>query len=207
MNDKRPRLPEYDPRPDLWSRIEDDLARNTESSIEPWKRTVQELPAYEPKANLWETIEQELDQPVIRPLWTKTQPQWLWTGLAAAVIVIIGVWSFLASKSTEQVRIEYTVENTSKPLPLAPTESRRRAPADKRAEEFIARQCAEQQIACQRPEVHELRNQLVELSTEQQRIEHERQVFGDDPVLIRAQVKIDNQRAEIVKELITILRS
>ena len=79
--------------------------------------------------------------------------------------------------------------------------------ADNRAEEFINRQCAEQQLVCQRPDVHELRNQLASLTAEQQRIEREQQIFGNDPDLIRAQVKVENQRAEITKELITLLRS
>ncbi len=79
--------------------------------------------------------------------------------------------------------------------------------ADERAEEFINRQCAEDRFVCQRPEVHELRNQLTELTEEQQRIEEQQQVFGDDPALIRAQVKVENQRAEVTKELITLLRS
>jgi hypothetical protein len=62
-------------------------------------------------------------------------------------------------------------------------------------------------LACQRPEVHELRNQLTDLVIEQKRLDQERLTFGDDPALVRAQVKIENQRAEVTKELITLLRS
>ncbi len=46
-----------------------------------------------------------------------------------------------------------------------------------------------------------------DLTAEQKRIEQERQTFGDDPRLVQAQVQIDNQRADVTKELITLLRS
>ena len=55
--------------------------------------------------------------------------------------------------------------------------------------------------------MHELRSQLADLTEKQTRIEQQRLTFGDDPVLVQAQVKIENQRAELTKELITLLRS
>ncbi len=206
MNDSLPQLPEFDPRPDLWARIEADLNADKHLS-----RAVQALPEFAPKADLWATIEQTLpiETPVnIRPLWQQPQTRQLWAGLAvAALLVLVGVWLFLRPESTEKVRVEYAVEQSSinqkADLGAFSDESN----ADERAEEFINRQCAEDRYVCQRPEVHELRNQLTELTEEQQRIEEQQQVFGDDPALIRAQVKIENQRAEVTKELITLLRS
>lgn len=214
-----PQLPEYDPRPDLWARIEADL-----DSDEQLDRLVGELPQVEPKADLWATIEEKLDRadqavkpsrprqdrPAVRPLWTgirrlgQRRPVWLAT---AAVVVLVGIWLFRVSPpmANEQVRLEYAVETTTTPAnDAAPLNA---SAADERAEEFIARQCAEEQLACQRPEVHELRNQLTELNAERARIEQELITFGNDPALVRAQVKIENQRADITKELITLLRS
>lgn len=217
MNDLLRQLPEYEPHPDLWARIETDL-----DSDAVLARAIGELPDGEPKAALWADIEATLsdgaatDVPVgVSPI---TQPDYvfpftiarpLWAGLAAAaVVVLVGTWLFMRSSSTETVRVEYAVE-TSRSLPgstavltdIGPTD------ADQRAEAFIRQQCAEQTLACQRPEVHELRNQLTDLTAEQKRIEQERQTFGDDPRLVRAQVQIENQRADVTKELITLLRS
>ncbi|SOD95913.1 hypothetical protein [Spirosoma fluviale] len=206
MNDSIPQLPEYDPHPDLWARIEADLQAD-----ELLSRRLPDLPSYEPKASLWHAIEQNLNTPEptrVRPLRTQRTSRPLWAGLAAAaVVVLIGSWLLLRPEATDDVRIEYAVEQTDAlpgQEPLAPASE---SLADKRAEEFIARQCAEQQLACQRPEVHELRNQLASLTAEQQRIEREQQIFGNDPVLVQAQVRIENQRAEVTKELITLLRS
>ncbi|WP_420151385.1 hypothetical protein [Spirosoma sp.] len=206
MNDALPPLPEYEPRADLWARIEADLLRSAEAPEKPLNRAVQSLPTHEPKADLWIAIERQLDKTVVRPLWSSSSQHWLGTSVAAAaVVVLVGIWWYLLRPAdAETVRIEYATESvtTSESDKLTKT-----ATVDKVDEAFIARQCAEQKRVCQRPEVHELRNQLVELATEKQRIEQERQVFGDDPDLLRAQVKVENQRAEIVKELITILRS
>jgi hypothetical protein len=96
--------------------------------------------------------------------------------------------------------MEYAVE-TIRPTLASPTS------VSSDDEAFIARQCARQVRACQRPEVHELRNQLASLAMEEERIQQEQQTFGDDPALVRAQIKVANQRAEIAKELITLLRS
>lgn len=206
MNDLMPQLPEYDPYPDLWARIEADLQADEQLS-----RRLPDLPSYEPKASLWDAIEQDLNthEPArVRPLWTQRINRPFWASIAAAaVVVLVGSWLSLRPEATDDVRIEYAVEQTDTvpgKEPLAPAGA---SSADRRAEEFIARQCAEQQLACQRPEVHELRNQLTSLTAEQQRIEREQQIFGSDPDLVRAQVKIENQRAEVTKELITLLRS
>ena len=214
-------LPERDPRPDLWNRIAADL-----DADERIDRALGDLPQREPKADLWAAIEGELDQtkavpvtaqltaqPVVhRPRsspFTVVRP--LWAGLAAAAIVIlVGTWLFIRPVSTTDERIEYAVEPSAGPTTFAvetPTVDTGTSPADERAEEFIARQCAEEQLVCQRPEVHELRTQLVELNAERDRIFYEINTFGNDPTLIRAQVKVENQRADVTKELITLLRS
>lgn len=213
MNDLFSQLPDYDPHPDLWVRIEADL--DSDATL---ARVVGELPDYEPKTNLWAAIDAQLSQPSavsvtpgtqpvgVRPLWQQPVPRRLWAGMAAAaLVVLVGAWLVLRPSATEAVRMEYAVEQTTE-TPNRDVFSETSA-ADERAEEFIARQCAEQQLACQLPEVHELRHQLTDLTIEQKRIEQERRTFGDDPTLVRAQVKIENQRIEVTKELITLLRS
>jgi hypothetical protein len=205
MNDLFNKLPEYDPHPDLWTRIEADLA-----SDEVLARAITELPQYEPKADLWDcTADFSLNDAGRRP--TEVRTTWivrpLWAGLAAAaVVVLIGIWLFWQPATGSNERIEYAVE-MSESWPTAPTLAEPSDEASRRAEAFIRRQCAEQTLACQRPEVHELRNQLTELTSEQHRLEAERQTVGDDPALVRAQVRVENQRAEVTKELIILLRS
>ena len=208
MNDLLNQLPKHDPHPDLWARIEADLV-----SDEQLARAINDLPTFEPKAHLWYGIlefspvflaQNRTEAAMADRRHTDTVIRPLWVGLAAAaVVVLVGVWLFLRPGNDESVRVEYAVETgQSMPSPDGVPST-----ADQRAEAFIRQQCAEQTLACQRPEVHELRNQLNDLTAEQERIEQERQTFGDDPRLVRAQVQIENQRADVTKELIALLRS
>jgi len=205
MNSFYPQLPEYNPRPDLWARIEADL--NADQQLD---NRLKDLPVYQPNSDLWLAIEHELDSaPPIssKPLHVQGNRQLVWAGLAAAMLVLVGGWLFFRPNSSELIRLEYAVEQ-----PVGIASAKTVAPlqkplSHKAAEAFIARRCAEEKLICQRPEVHELRNQLVDLTNEWKRIERERQVFGDDPMLMRAQAKVENQRTEITKELITLLRS
>ncbi|GAB4037772.1 hypothetical protein [Spirosoma gilvum] len=203
MNDSLPQLPEYDPANNLWARIEADLQAD-----EQIDRLVQELPIYEPKADLWQSIDVSLsvsEPTIVRPLWTSLQTYW--AGLAAMVsLLMVGIWVFWPSESPEKVRIEYATESIKPALPKKTTPTHWPT-TTKRAEEFIAKRCAEEKAVCQRPEVHELRKQLTALTIKQQQIEQERGVFGDDPALLRAQTKLETQRAEVTKELLTLLES
>lgn len=209
MNDLYLQLPEFDPRPDLWACIEYDLNR-LDADTASLGQAVMNLPEFEPKASLWDVIEGQLtDEEIVtvRPLWSVSVNWSRWTKLAAAaVVVLVGGWYMLQLNQSDAVQLEYSVEKTTATVQNDAPDLND-ASADGRAAAFIAQQCAEQQLACQRPEVYELRNQLVELSAEQQRLARERQVFGDDPTLIQAQVRLENQRVMVTKELITLLRT
>ncbi len=223
MNDLLARLPEYEPRPDLWNRIDADL-----DTDERLAKALFDLPAFEPDIDLWARIDEALsgaeqgpdESPVVahptsesvhtrrlgQRLGQAHWPTWqISVGIAAACLLVLGTW-LITSPSQPAERIEYAVEQQADWAAAEP-ELATDSPADQRAEEFINRQCEEAALACQRPEVRELRAQLGELSVEQNRLAAERQRFGDDPALVRAQVKIDNQRADVTKELITLLRS
>jgi len=211
MNNSYPDLPEFDPHPDLWARIDADM-----TSDERLTHAIGELPQMEPKAELWDRIEESMQpaggrvvlhpaqESVRRSPFRVVRP--LWAGLAAAaVVVLIGTWLFWNPAAQADERIEYAVEpNATWPTNVP---NLTETDADQRAADFIARQCAEQTFACQQPEVHELRNRLENLNGELTRLDQERQTFGDDPRLIRAQVQVENQQAEVTKELITLLRS
>ncbi len=196
-------LPQHDPAPDLWNRIEADL--DADALIDS---RLPGLPVREPGADLWDRIDSDLSETKVIPIGRGNIRQLgatRWMAVAAAILVVMGGWWLWPDNQTqtgERVRVAYSVEIAPN-LPAEPLESA----ADSRAEDFITRQCAEEQLACQKPEIHELRNQLVELKQEQQRIGQEIALFGADPALVRAQVKVENQRAEVTKEIITLLRS
>ncbi|QKZ11584.1 hypothetical protein [Spirosoma sp. KUDC1026] len=201
MNDLFSQLPENDPRPDLWNRIDKALNDQEDAQEAPFQHALDNLPQYEPDAGMWTAIESQLAEPsaLKRFPFTVHRSAWQWLSVAA-VVLLVGSWLLIRLASTEQVHMEYATE-TARPVPALP------APVSSDEEAFIARQCAQQLPVCQRPEVHELRNQLASLAIEEERIQQEQQTFGDDPALIRAQIKVANQRAEVTRELITLLRS
>lgn len=199
-------LPEHEPDPNLWSRIEARLQADA-----PLDRAIGQLPEHEPDANLWDRIEADLNEPkrvlivrgVVRSLGAG---RWL-AGAVAAMLVLVGGWLFLTNSGTdagERVTVAYSIE--TQPKPTVPT-SGTPAVSTKQAEAFINQRCAEERLVCQKPEVHELRSQLVELKQEQARLGKEIALFGDDPALVQAQAKLENQRAEVIRELVTLLRS
>jgi hypothetical protein len=168
------------------------------------------LPQHEPDPNLWSRIEANLSDTPVIPI-GKSKPRrlstWRWAAVAAGIgLVLVGYWSVRQgqSDSTERVTVAYSVE---KSIASTPPAMNVHAEANRRTEAFIARQCLEQKPVCQKPEVHELRNQLVELKQEQTRIRKEMALFGADPALTAAQQRLENQRADVMKELVQLLQS
>ncbi|MGM9507601.1 hypothetical protein ACS5NO_07735 [Larkinella sp. GY13] len=188
-------LPEHEPRPDLWDRIDADL--RADATID---RALDDLPVFDPKADAWEQIAGQLEKPVVRALW---KPLYRWTAAAAVVAVVMGIWLVLQPASDEKVTISYQTEVVETELTVAsePLQSA----ADQKVKRFIDEQCAQQTVVCQKPEVKELKQHLNELSSRKEAVEQELLVFGNDPALVQAQIKIENERAEVTKELVRIL--
>jgi hypothetical protein len=187
-------LPEHEPRPDLWDRIDADL--RADATID---RALDDLPVLEPKADAWEDIAERLEKPVVRPLWIRS---FRWAA-AAAIIALVGVWMVLRPVSNEKVTISYQTEVVETELTV--TSEPLTSPTDQKVQTFIDEQCAQQTVICQKPEVKELKQHLTELSSRKMAVEQELLVFGNDPALVQAQIKIENERAEVTKELVRIL--
>lgn len=168
------------------------------------------LPQHEPDPNLWSRIEANLSETPVIPIGqgsTRRLGAWRWlAGVAAVGLVLVGYWSLhkLQSDSTERVTVAYSVEQS---VTATPSPTNEHAEVNRRTEAFITRQCAEQKPVCQKPEVHELRSQLAELKQEQTRIRKEMALFGEDPALTAAQERLENQRADVMKELMQLLQS
>ena len=185
------KLPEHVPRPDLWDRIEAELA--LEKKLD---EALPQLPEHEPDDLLWQRIAQGLPQAA--PWWQRGSARAA-AASVAAVLLAVAWWH----RPMETVTVEYRQEVAAAP-PVAVAEPE--TAADQKAEAFIAQQCAEQATLCQKPEVKELRRQLAELDAETRELAEHLKVFGQDEALVKAQIKIENQRAAVTKELIGLLR-
>jgi len=207
LHDALHHLPEYEPRPDFWARISGEL--DAEATID---RALLQLPEYKPAAESWETIEARLDTPYLEDMAYQKYGSGRKAGLrffhtpylqdmaygAAACAVLVGGWLWLRSTPTGTIRVAYSVETAPpvKPAVTAPTVN---------AGQLIARRCREVQTLCEKPEIRELQHELAELETRQADLSQQLAVFGNDPVLLDAQARLELQREAVTKELVQLL--
>ena len=203
-------LPQHDPAPDLWARLDADL-----SADETLDRALTTLPEFEPKADLWAAVNDRLNSPEPRSdelpfrIWRNTGfGQRVIRGAAAASVLLGllgGYWLYQRTGSSETVTVAYSVETTDVLPTDARPESTTEQQADQDFEVFINQACEQQVLACKKPEVQNLRQQLAELDQRKAQIDGQLRVFGEDPDLVKAQVRIENERADVAKELVNIL--
>ncbi|NBB22771.1 hypothetical protein GVN20_25675 [Runella sp. CRIBMP] len=180
-------LDEVEPRATAWEELsarlafEDQLVEQVNSLLE-----------LEPNDDLWGRIEPQLD--VVKPLWYQRWPSW---AAAAAVIFTVGLGIWWNGQPTQKVTIAYSTELVAD---WESTDVEINQPRE--VEAFIAESCQRKSAICTTPDFRDLKGELQELNSQKARIEHEIKMFGEQPDLVKAQIKIENQRAEITKELV-----
>jgi hypothetical protein len=188
-------LPEFEPKANLWSQIEQTL--DFDDLLEA---KIKDLPEFEPSLE-WNSILEEISVEK-KPKIIKF-PSFIRWSIAASVLLILGfVWVF--NKKSDEGVISYSVE---KQVEIQSDLQTNVSNSEGDAEKFINQQCEEVEVVCMKPEVKELRAELAELNLNQRDVETQIEQFGNDPALVQAQIKIENQKAQVTKELINILRS
>lgn len=188
-------LPEFEPKANLWSKIEQTL--DFDDLLEA---KVKDLPEFEPSVE-WNRVLEGISVEK-KPKMVKF-PSFIRWGIAASILLALGfVWLF--NKKSDEGVISYSVE---KQVEIKSDLQANVSTSESEAEEFINQQCEEVEVVCMKPEVKELRAELAELNLNQRELETQIEQFGNDPALVQAQIKIENQKAQITKELINILRS
>lgn len=188
-------LPEFEPKANLWSKIEQTL--DFDDLLEA---KTKDLPEFEPSVE-WNSILEGISVEK-KPKIVKF-PNFIRWGIAASITLILGfVW--LSNKKSDEGVISYSVE---KQVEIQSDLQANVSTSEGEAEEFINQQCEEVEVVCMKPEVKELRAELAELNLNQRDLETQIEQFGNDPALVQAQIKIENQKAQVTKELINILRS
>lgn len=187
-------LPEFEPRANLWNQIEQTL--DFDDLLEA---KIKDLPEFEPTIE-WNKVLEEISieqKPKIIKF-----PSFVRWAIAASIIMALGfIWNF--NQKPDEGVISYSVE---KQIDVKLDFQLNMRNAEDAAEKFISQQCEEVEVACMKPEVKELRAELAELNLNQKDLETQIEQFGNDPALVQAQIKIENQKAEVTKELISILR-
>ncbi len=187
------RLPEYDPDAGLWERIAAEL-----DSRQALSGPLKALPEYEPALGSWEGISAQLA--------SAEPPKAVlagWLRMAASVCLVVVAWAAGRQffRERETISVVYTREKAPEKVPY------REAPdqAGQAAYAFIWSRCQQQLAVCQSPQFRELKAQLDELDAQAEKLRRELDRYGENHDLIRAQIKIENLKSEVTKELIRLL--
>lgn len=76
---------------------------------------------------------------------------------------------------------------------------------EKEALDYIHLQCKKKNPSCQSSEFVELKSEVDRSFSELRELEKQITLFGDDPVLLKARARIENQRGRIIKEIMLML--
>lgn len=190
-------LPQHEPDPQLWNKLEVSLDFDRQV-----KQLLPEMPVHAPKSSLWDVIETQLE-PAKETKHVQLKPFFSYASAAAASIILLLVCIYvLKINPGEKVKLTYS-EETVVFEPKNPETSQNH----NEALLFIQAQCGQLPEICLKPEFKELQSELAKLEEENRKIEQQIAVYGEDPVLIRNQIKIENLRAEFTKKLIQIIIS
>ncbi|OIN56664.1 hypothetical protein [Arsenicibacter rosenii] len=195
-------LPEHDPRPDLWARIEADLIH--EDRLD---RLLSQLPEHDP-GDVWAQLEMRVQQgesgaageTPVRRIGRSVATRWV---AAASLAGLLAGWFWWQNlpKPDERITVAWSTETT-----VTTRQHPDQTAADAHFMTFVEQHCRQEVAACSRPEVKELKGRLDDLNDRKVKIEEKLSVFGNDPALVQAQIKIENERAEVAKQLVRELR-
>ena len=154
------KLPQHSPKADLWSLIDAEL-----TAEETLDKALTTLPQHEPRADVWKQISLAKQIPNV------VGRRMAWAAAASVLLCLLGgYWFYRQTNPAETVTVACSVETAPAPL----SEPGANLPADNTADEhleaFINQACEQQAVACKRPEVQNLRQQLADLDQRKQQI-------------------------------------
>ncbi len=191
LRDAIDRLPQYEPEPTLWQRINNQL--DNEFIFEDAVRT---LPTYAPPAAVWERIETDLERPT---LWSRNKIMWI--GAIAATLTGLSVggyfWTQQMPEPVEKVQVIYASVEKSEDVFKADWDNE-----DAEMEEIVqafaqkatfVKQAADQSLLSEWSELNNAKSEIKTMLVK----------YGNDANLIRTIAEIERQRSAIVKQMAT----
>ena len=186
-------LPEFSPKPELWSNIETQLAFN-----QKLKEKIKELPVYEPNESLWNNIESKINykKEINKHLTLKIS-----LSIAASILLLLGIGFLFKQKNTEPITVTeevaddfqyYSSKNDSLYL---------------KASDFIDEQCRMRNYLCSKPDFQNKKMQLNEINSKIEQVNSIIEHTGSSPSLVETLTKLENMRSRLVKNIIYLITS
>lgn len=151
------------------------------------------------KDAVWAGLESRLPGP-------RTASPWRYPLAVAAsvtLLLVAALWWFTPG-AEEDVTITYRTEQVAGPGEHG-TESL--GPAESPGIAFIEEQCRRQHPVCNSPAFLELKRELDHLSRQAEQVNRRLQTFGPDPALVKAEIRLENHKSYLIRELIQILKT
>jgi hypothetical protein len=189
-------LPESDPEPWLWNKIEAFLDFDQKIS-----ETSQALQEFEPKENQWDHIEAQLDSGnrKIIPLYRLVTYS---LATAASILIVFFAINRFFPTHKEHVTISYSTEIKTLINNLPKT-----AKTELDSENFIKMCCSRNPDRCESPEISSLKYELENLNHQYSLLNSVAEQYGNDENILKAYSKIETARSRVIKELVSKLKS
>ncbi len=122
---------------------------------------------------------------------------------SVALLLVASLWWF-TPRAGEDVAITYRTEKAA-----APEENGEEPPGlpESRGIAFIEEQCRRQHPVCNSSEFLALKQELDQLSRQAEQVNRRLETFGPDPALVKAEIRLENHKSYLIRELIQILKS
>jgi hypothetical protein len=189
-------LPELSYREELWESIASRLDFEKKLS-----NKLNELPEAEFRQNLWQQIEHKIDFSQVATEKHAIRRFAFYGGIAATILFLIGIVFF---KNRENIKIESHEEYSFKENNLPPANQQVSAEETLR---YIEKWCVKHNDLCNAPGFVEDKNQLLQIESEIKNINQVISRTGKSPALIKSLIKMENQKADIIKGLIKKMNS
>lgn len=182
------KLPQSNPDHKIWERIEGQLAFR-----EQLTNASQHLPDYEPGEQIWQNIEKKLDHKTIKIFPVTYRYLSIAAGIAAIVVCTI----IITHKNRET--INETVEITDNEQKISTIES---DSLTSQVFAFIDAQCKSSSYICRSQEFQDERQQLSEVNGELEKVNKTISTLGSSYSIIRTKTKLENIKAQLIKDLV-----
>jgi hypothetical protein len=166
------------------------MAGMTDDSLDKLiRRSVEELDQQHPvgtppKGELWLSLKERRSQ--------RKSTDVVWLSVAATIIVVAGFIVYTSS-----------LNRVSSQLSKHGVDSVRLMENDALA--FIAEYCHDKKIACNTPELRDLRLELEQSAQKLDEIEKQLLLYGNDRDLMRARGRVERHKARVIKTIVQIL--
>lgn len=141
---------------------------------------------------------EEIWEAIVRRRNEKQRERFL-IGIAACLVLVMATYSVWKVSSHQSVPGDLVIE---KPAVIPELKI---SHEENSAMEYIRRLCAAENPSCESPDFLELKTEMEDSFRQIEEINHQIAVFGEDPALLKAKIRAENHKAEVIKDMMLML--